>query len=88
MPLSSVLTLARACACPSSDRRHHLATRAIGCSRSRMPPCWLRGVRLHVALDEVDPLDDDLVVVDEDLRDLALLALVLAADDDDEVAHA
>src|SRR6185312_600921 len=44
-------------------------------------------VRAHVARHRADPLHDDLVVVDEDLGDLALLALVLAADDLDEVAH-
>ena len=42
--------------------------------------------RARVALDEVDPLDDDAIVLAEDAGDLAGLALVLAADDDDVVA--
>src|SRR5262249_4074246 len=41
---------------------------------------------LHVALDEVDALDDDFVELGVDAADLALLAFVFAADDDDVVA--
>src|SRR5205085_6948396 len=48
----------------------------------------IAGRGAHVALDEVDPLDHDLVVVLEETSDLAGLALVLAADDDDVVALA
>src|SRR5262249_35434883 len=45
----------------------------------------LRG-RAHVALHEVDALDRDLAFLVEDARDLAGLALVFSADDDDGVA--
>src|SRR3954454_8223298 len=38
-----------------------------------------------VALDHVQALDVDLVVLDVDAQDLARLALVLAGDDDDRV---
>src|SRR5207245_8299825 len=45
-----------------------------------------RPTRLRVALEDVDALDHDLVLVGECAQDLARLALVLARDDDHGVA--
>ena len=49
-----------------------------------MPPCGFFCVGLRVALDHRDLLDDHAVA--DDAKDLAALALVRTADDDDEVA--
>ena len=43
-------------------------------------------VRLRVALDLVDAFDDDFAFLRQGLDDLALLAFILAGEDDDRVA--
>lgn len=50
------------------------------------PRAALRLADLGVLGDALDALDDDAVTVGEHLEDAPLLALVLARDDDDEVA--
>ena len=59
----------------------------IGPSRSMTPASTLGGVgqRALVALDDVQALDVDPVLLGLDAQDLAGLAAVLAADDDDLV---
>src|SRR6185503_15435478 len=59
-------------------QRHHLAGVERGLDLEDSAGTLRRG--REVFLDEVDPLDDDHVALGQDADDLALLALVLAAD--------